>query len=247
MKKCNICGLEFNNHHLLANHIRWKHKDNSNYLNNLSLKTKSVFNEKYGDWILEKINCPNCNLEFEIRYRPKKRKEKYFCSQSCAASFNNKKRTLSEDSKEKISKKIRNLWKDETYRSKIICNLKKDEKRYSSKGEREIRNILKNFYIVLAHRNIKLDESLRKAIDIQLIEKNTFIEYDGIWHFKKVKENHNFSLQQKKDKLLNNYCLVNKIKLIRIKEELYYSNKAKMIKDILNIIENKDIGNYFLY
>ena len=38
---CNICGQEFENHSLKANHIRWKHNDQSNYIKKASEIKKS--------------------------------------------------------------------------------------------------------------------------------------------------------------------------------------------------------------
>jgi len=244
MKKCEICGKEFENHSLYANHIRWYHKENDN----TKLSEAAIINNenRYGKWVIENVKCAVCDGDVEIKYREGKKKEKYYCTRSCA-----NKRVISDETKEKISTSILKRWENDDFRETTLNQFKSPRnKRTSSKGEREIRNKLKEIYgeeKVSSHRNIKIDNDLVKAVDIYIKEKNTIIEYDGIWHFKKVNEGHKFELQQLKDKLLNEYCLINSIKLIRIKEEIYLKNKEKTFLYIFDIIENKEIGNYIIY
>lgn len=74
-------------------------------------------------------------------------------------------------------------------------------------------------------------ENLR--FDFYLVNKNICIEYDGIQHFKYVEEfdKGDYSLLEKRityDKLKDDYCLNNKIELLRIK----YTNLNR-IEDIL--------------
>ncbi len=241
MKKCEICNLEFENHSLYANHIRWKHSDNTNYHENATISAIKMNENRYGKWVTENSKCSNCDKKITIKYRENKKKTKYFCNRSCANV-----RKLSKESKEKISEKISKLWESKEYRDNIT-EKQSNDKRFSSKGEREIRKFLSKKYNILPHRNITLDGDLIRAVDILLPDNNTIIEYDGVWHFKKVTKDHKFKLQQKKDKLTNKYCKDNNIKLIRIKEDRYYSNKNKTIQEIINIIDNKNIDNYILY
>jgi len=241
MKKCKICNLEFENHSLYANHIRWKHRDNTNYHKNATKSAIKMNENRYGKWIIEQFKCSNCGKETEIKYRENKKKDKYFCSIPCANV-----RKMSEETKNIISKKISKLWESKEYRDNIT-EKQSNDKRFSSKGEREIRKILSKNYNILSHRNITLENNLIKAVDMLLPDNNTIIEYDGVWHFKKVTEEHKFELQQKKDKFVNKYCKDNNIKLVRIKEERYHSNKNKTIQEIINIIDNECIDNYILY
>jgi len=46
---CNICDDEFENHSLLANHIRWKHNDQSNFIKAISddKKRREIILVKY--------------------------------------------------------------------------------------------------------------------------------------------------------------------------------------------------------
>jgi len=74
----------------------------------------------------------------------------------------------------------------------------------------------------------------RLPFDFYLPEKNTVIEYDGIQHFKGVEywggEN-SFQTQQTRDKLKNDFCKRNNIKMIRIP---YTMNKEEIKPFIIN-------------
>ena len=64
-------------------------------------------------------------------------------------------------------------------------NCLNNNKKFSSKGEREIRKILKERYgskEVSSHRIVEYN-NLKKSVDLTLKNKNILIEYDGIWHF----------------------------------------------------------------
>ena len=92
MKTCNVCGLQFENSKLYANHVRWKHRE-STYHN----KIKCEFcNDMYLSHINHQNTCTNhpnnlkeckqCKHSFSaIRHN----KNAQFCSHSCSATFNN--------------------------------------------------------------------------------------------------------------------------------------------------------------
>lgn len=98
---CKECGASFENKKILANHVRWKHKDNSVYLSNIKeIAIKSNIT-RHGELIKEKIKCSHvkCDNEFFIEYREKiGKKEHYYCSRSCA----NSRGSRSESEKENI-------------------------------------------------------------------------------------------------------------------------------------------------
>jgi hypothetical protein len=103
-----------------------------------------------------------------------------------------------------------------------------------SHGEREIYNILKNNNIKFIHqyrfKNCKFKNPL--PFDFYLPEDNICIEFQGIQHFKKIDfwGGENMLKKQKEhDKIKENYCIENNIKLIKINyndniEECMYSN-----------------------
>ena len=104
-----------------------------------------------------------------------------------------------------------------------------------SKGETIISKILDSnnikYYRQKTYSDFKFKNKLR--FDFYLPEHNTCIEYDGIQHFEPI----NFfgglkSLKhnQKIDKLKNEYCKNNNIKLLRIK---YNQNIEDKIKELV--------------
>ena len=60
------------------------------------------------------------------------------------------------------------------------------------------------------------------------------VEYDGVWHFKDI--NGQLEEKKRKDSLLEEWCLDNNFRLIRIKEEVFYSNKELYLKYIEDLI-----------
>jgi len=233
MKKCNECGEEFSNNSLYANHIRWKHKNNDEFKKKISKKSIITNEKMYGKWIYEKVNCFICDDVIDIRYRECKKKEKYYCSIKCA-----NKRTHSKETKDKISKSVSELWKSDDYRNNIMKYVGKNQ-RCSSKGERDLRYKLKCIYgdNVKYQYLIKTNEMTR-SVDIFIPEKNVIIEYDGIWHFKQVMNEHNFNGTLKKDKFTKEYCKNNKIKLIRISDDVYNNDRNKYLEVIIDNINN---------
>jgi len=244
--KCKICGLEFDNHGLYANHMRWKHKDDQYYIDfkdTMSLATKNVYIKKFGNFQEFDVKCANCGKIFKIKERSKKfpEKEKYYCSRGCANSRQHSVETLL-----KISNGNKEKWKDESYaRSCIENGMKRD--RFSSKGEREIRDTLKKIYgdeNVSAHRIVKLSDDKLKAVDITIKKYNTIIEYDGEWHFndklykKMIAKDKSFEKVIEKDRLLKEYCNMNNIKLLRISDDKYQNNRGSVMEEIINFIEN---------
>lgn len=105
----------------------------------------------------------------------------------------------------------------------------------NSKGEISIKNILGNLRINYITQ-YKFDNCIDKnklAFDFYLPNYNMCIEYDGLQHFKPIKRfggYDGFNITQKHDKIKNEYCKNNNIKLLRIK---YNENIEKKLKEIL--------------
>ena len=90
-----------------------------------------------------------------------------------------------------------------------------------SKGEKYINNLLKenniNFEIQKSFKNCKNIKTLQ--FDFYLPEYNICIEFDGEQHYKSVKYfggERELEIIQKRDKIKNEFCKNNNIKLIRI-------------------------------
>jgi very-short-patch-repair endonuclease len=96
-----------------------------------------------------------------------------------------------------------------------------------SKGEKNIDKILKNNNIKFIRQKRFIDctntlkgTSCRQLpFDFYLTEKNVLIEFDGAQHFMPVEQwggEEGFKMTKKRDKIKNQYCKKNGIKLIRI-------------------------------
>ena len=72
------------------------------------------------------------------------------------------------------------------------------------------------------------------------------IEYDGIWHFKNI---HNqLEEKQKKDKLLNKWCVENGYCLIRIDDKEYVKRKNEILQIVHQIVEDQtNFSSHFIY
>jgi very-short-patch-repair endonuclease len=72
-----------------------------------------------------------------------------------------------------------------------------------------------------------------------LPDYKVIIEYDGEHHFRKIYDNYNFVVEG--DMLLENWCLKNNCRLIRVDEIAYKKDRSKVI-ELLNdsIIHGKE-------
>ena len=126
--KCNECDKIFENVKIKANHVRWKHRKTFSDIGKIE-HSKKIFksNEKrFGKWIIEEIPCFKCGFIKEHKYREGKKKEKNFCSKSCA---NSRILKYDESFKKKVSDAIKKKWQDEEYIKKMFNR----EKFYSSR------------------------------------------------------------------------------------------------------------------
>jgi hypothetical protein len=235
---CEECKKEFEKFQDKANHIRWKHLDNTEYIKNArKAYFEKVDEQVNGKWIYEDILCnkKNCNNIIHIKYRENKRKNKYFCSLKCSQSHKH-----SELSKKKQSDAIKKAWKNGIYNTDSFREKQSKNIKFSSKKEREIVNYFKTNYPNdewksgggLYYRGEEISR------DLYSNKLKICFEYDGIWHFKNI---HNqLDKKQRKDKLLEEWCIENKYRLIRIDEnffinfeqleKLFFENKEFIIK-----------------
>lgn len=119
--KCSECGEIFENKKIKANHVRWKHRDQSAWKKKMSNIISKSYNNKHGEHIKETVecSCEKCSKQVDIEYRPGKKKEKNFCSRSCA----NYRGKRSEETKKKIAE---SLFKNNTR----ICTCKNCSKEF---------------------------------------------------------------------------------------------------------------------
>jgi hypothetical protein len=248
MKVCKICKEEFENNSLYANHIRWKHKDtqySEEGLKNMRKELQKRHNTKHGIRIYESVVCykENCDNVVDIVYREGKKKEKNFCSRSCANSRVWSKEVNDQRSKN-TSMSIKKLWKDNKSFRKRQLNRKRF---YTSKGEREIVDHFKNNHPNITWKTgggLKYKDEILVR-DLWVDDLKISLEYDGIWHFKDI---HNqLEKKQFKDKLMNEYCENNNFLLIRVKEEFYLKDKLECLRQVENLFFSSKKGIIYLY
>jgi len=96
MKKCEICGFETENGHIMSNHKRWKHLEIS-----FSDEAKERMYKKKPRYT-HKVFCRVCGKEGEVSTTSIEFNKAWYCSNYCAHS-----RVFSEDSKLKKSTAIK--------------------------------------------------------------------------------------------------------------------------------------------
>ncbi len=221
---CDYCSAEFESFGLKANHIRWHHQDNVEYMKNAKKSAVIANNKRFGEWVEEDIICAKCSTIIHIKYREGKKKLDYYCSKSCSS-----KRNHSVSSKQQCSKSVKSLWDNGHYAATSALNHLSQPKQFSSKVEREIVKYFKLNYPDDAWKNggsLSVD-GVRISRDLWSDKLKICFEYDGEWHFKNI----HGQLQDKKrkDRKLSKWCRENKYRLIRVDEQ-YYENIAQIEK-----------------
>jgi hypothetical protein len=184
------------------------------------------------------LKCDKCNTEFRKLYKEIIKSKNHFCSRSCSASYTNTKRSITEDTKQKISNSIKqyniNNPKDIKIKICIICkkefNLKKRKTCSKecaklansqgghkggtisaannvrrSKGEIHFANLCIEYF---GKDDILCNELIFKDKNDNYWDSDIFIKsigvsilYNGIWHYKQVREKHNLKQVQSRDKI----------------------------------------------
>lgn len=244
MWKCKICNDEFENAKIGANHIRWKHKEkpySEEGYKRIQENVERINLIKHGKKINLLLNCKFCGREFEVSITEKNgiiRNTKKCCSRTCAAKY-----SQSFTDPENISKAIKliyennpehpmcNVWKLNNERTKV-------KKYFTSKGECEIRDYIIEKYKsdLWTHGPLTKFKDKNLVCDLYSRKLQVIFEYDGIWHFKDI--HGQLEDKQFKDKLLEEWCVENNYRLIRIREEIYKEDKIKWLSIIENEIYN---------
>ncbi len=241
-KICPYCNKSIiGKHAIYANHVRWCEK-NPNFnkektSKNISSGVLKDLEKRLGKIKKFLVKCENCHTKFPVEEREKQfpKKEKYFCNRSCANTRHHTKET-----KNKIGKKAtisnKKLWQDPNYVKKIMTSQKSI---FTSKGEVAIRKYFQwnfpqerwTFGGCLRYNNFPL------VRDLYSNKLKVCIEYDGIWHFENI---HNqLEYKQKQDQALENWCLQNNFKLIRIKEDIFLKDEDFWINQIVKEVHSK--------
>ena len=161
-------------------------------------------------------------MEPEFKF-PKK--EKYYCNRSCANSRNH-----SLETKKLISEKNKLVWENEDYANRVIKNNTNKNKRFTSRGEEEVRNFFISKYVSdewTFGGGFKFEGYILTR-DLYSNKLKVIFEYDGIWHFKDI--HGQLELKRKKDSQLEKWVIENGWRLIRIKDEIYNKNKNQYLE-----------------
>lgn len=241
MKVCKYCQKEIEGKHsIYANHVRWCEKNDTNGdkgRKKLSEASYERYEQINGKLKTFEVICNWCKNIFEIQEFENKFpiKEKYFCKIQCS---NN--RIMSEENKKKISNKLKEHWKNPEYVKNIIKNNTVKNKRFTSKGEEELKKFLKDNFTNdnwtsgggFRYKDVILSR------DMYSNQLKTIVEYDGIWHFKDI--HGQLEEKQLKDALLEEWCINNNWRLIRIKDDLYQKEKEKYRNILIDSIYKEE-------
>ena len=235
--QCPICQKEYTRKgiatHIYRSHTNRKfssgyngHYNNDEYRQKLSIKGTELEREKWGIPIWLEVKCHKCGVDFCVKEREKlhPEKEKYYCGYGCSHSREFK--GFSEEGlkslreKGKINSEL--FWQNDEYVRKVMKNTRI---RFTSKGEEEVKRFFKinrpedewTFGGGIKHNSLII------VRDLYSKKLKVCIEYDGIWHFKDIKGQ--LENKQKKDKALEQWCIKNDYRLIRIDEDLYKQDK----------------------
>lgn len=196
----------------------------------ISETAKRKKNAKINEYLLNTTKCAYCNTNLVFE----KRKATY-CNVSCS----NKNRRHSEETKQLIRSSVNNFIEehpDQFYKFLDHEN-QKNNKKFSSKNEKELFNIIKkDFQSFTSGGSFKLDEKTFLPLDMYSKDLKLIIEYDGIYHFKDIYGN--LKQVQERDAKLNQWCVNNNWKIIRVNEKTYLLHKQKVLKEIFSMINN---------
>lgn len=229
MKQCEICNITFTNAKSYSNHIRWKHKkiEYKRQLCNCCNKNIRIENFAKHNDVCKIKHCKHCGAEI-------KGGRNVFCNSKCSAAFNKNHKDydkidrsyITEEWKKTQSNYTKMHWNNKVHKTSRII--------FSSKNERKIVKHFKEKFILDEWKSggrLKLDEDVFLSRDMWSDKLKICFEYDGVWHFKDIKGQ--LASKQRKDMLLENWCIQNKYRLVRVDEDAFEG-----IDQIENLIYN---------
>lgn len=110
-----------------------------------------------------------------------------------------------------------------------------------SKGEKRVRQILESleFDYLTEYRFKDCKNKASLPFDFYIPDVNTCIEYDGEFHYKETPLGNDLKRQQLHDKIKDDYCYSNNIKLIRIPYWEYRNIKTILTNKLIKTIPSE--------
>ena len=270
---CKLCGYAGKK---LTQHIKNKHGVlKEDYVGELvcekSKNTYSVQNAKNGDWISEKIASGADLKEYfkemgksiskAIMDNPKERERRSelrgkinrsdFMRQKASEAA---KKTSSRRDVQLKRASVLKKWREENPEKfrKIFLKMTSYT---TSKQEIALRiflqekfpNVFLNNQRPYSEKHFSMNKSKRKQVDFMSRDHQTIIEFDGVLHFKNVKKWNQLEDVQNRDAALENYCIENNKKLVRISWDQWNINKKSFDPEVLEKIENSISGPIGIY
>jgi very-short-patch-repair endonuclease len=233
---CEICNQEFESFQQKANHVRWKHKEEKYTLEGLERMkecTRASNLKRFGEkTIASETRICKCGTSFEVSYSPERAyKGRLTCSLKCWKS-----REFSEDTNRKRGETLKKTYQGNPELLKSVISRFTLSQRSSSKPERQLADALKLLgfkrHYVVRTPDIIFD------VDIVSQDKKVWIESDGIWHFEKVHEGHNFEVTKMRDMIEESEAVKRGVLLIRVNNQNTSIDQQKDF--ILDCIKNWD-------
>ena len=246
-KRCIHCETKFENvsGSIFANHVKWckKNPNRKKFEKQTKIASSASNLKRYGELKEFDVICHFCKKPLKVTERefsfPKK--ERYFCNRSCSARYAvSKVDYKSESFLTALSEGVSDKWKNDPEYSKKCLST---NPRFTSNGERDLRD-----WFIQSFPNegwtfggaLKFESIKGIVRDLYSDILKICIEYDGEWHFKDLVGQ--LESKQLKDQALENWCLKNGYRLIRIKDEIYQENpekwKNKIRSEVLNGTES---------
>lgn len=243
MKKdrvCKYCGTKFEmtEGKVFSNHVRWCDKNTTNGDKGRSNLRKAV-DGYLGPIKTFTLICSKdeCNNEYQVNCREHQLdKQKKYCSRSCSNSIGAAvERIWTDEMRLSCSIRSKKMWENDDYVNKII-NSKTKKRSFTSKGEEEVKAHFKTTYPDdgWTHGGSLKHNDERLVRDLFSKKLKICIEYDGDWHFKDI--NGQLERKQRKDRALEDWCVVNKWTLIRIDEKEYKKDKSGAIIQLESLV-----------
>ena len=187
--QCPVCHKIFNSNgfstHIFKQHVKADNGiknsggnngcySNKNYKEKHRKSIQESMDKRYGKKQERTVVCSKCGKEFTIIEREKDRKEKYFCSRSCANSH-----VVSEEHRKKVSESIKKLQPIKTFcircgkeitakpgAYRTLCNECRNQQQEQERLKKESISISKNG-LVITGRRMTVEQKM------ELCERNT--------------------------------------------------------------------------